>query len=1138
MTPAPFVLLAALLVGFASLASELLWIRGLGRSVGTPYESAAAVVGLMLLGIGLGAMRGSRGASSHERPARGAAIALLLAGTWIALSPLYLGWIGPWHASLAGDEPGLLGDLLPVLLLGAPLVLPAAVALGWSFPLLVRARVMDLAHAGRTTGSLYAVDVLGALLGVGIGLALLASVGESMSLRIAGGAALVGALALLLVDRPLPHGAGPPPARSPDGAMETGRLRVPLFASGMAALMAQMAWLRLLQPLAGAHELGAALLLAPILAAIAVGALLAGPLADRLREPRRLLPAIFLVAGVLTLLSLPVAGGAPLQRITGDPDARIVSLVLIFAWTTGPASLVFGMLLPLAVRVRASWTGSTAGPAGRLYGWNALGALLGSVLAGFVMLPRLGAERTLLAAAAIALAVAVLLRWRIQAGRRVVGLVLCVLPLVVLLWPGFLPGWLASGPSTAAVIASRHTAPPGVTLRDRDDVALYARYVAGQLAARADGPDAEVMPLFEGRFGRIALLEEPSGVVGVRRGALRESVFAPDDPGEPAATEYALGLWPALLAPRPQRALVIGHGAGWTAEAVLSACDATVDVAEVDPRMLDAVRAWRGLEALPVERLERARILPRDGRLVLRQAARGPADGRYDLIVSQPSHPWSRASGHLFTAEAYATAHDALTDDGVMAQWLGLFDMTPALLERALASFRAAFPTCWVLRFPGEMILLGFRGTPRVDVGRWEAFFHADNRRSDAARRAGFADPGALWKHVALDADGVARVVPPSAAPLHDDRPELELALARRRLAGAPPEPAERRLLDGFPPAMNALLPDAQVRERWLTQAVRSWLADDGIAEAAAWTRGVRFGSTPEGALARADAERRSGNARGATSTLDAARQRWPARGDLAAAWIVAATGWVPAAAQAERIPVLRRVEALLRGELGKDGRVLAAAAGLQRGVGNVRRSHDLFEAAVAADAPPAPDGTRIQYARLLLSDPTAGSNEARVIELLESDPETFRDVTSLDLLMRLVSEHGAFGRADELERALDTLARTTGLAHLREAGALLAARRYGDALESARAARATWPTHAATHELEGLTTLFALADAEARGTALPSASLPDALDSFRDAIGHSAHPERTRARVQRVLAWFGHTLPETPGQSTSDDAE
>ena len=1134
MRHAPLVLLAAMLVGFASLASELLWIRGLGRGVGTPFESAAAVVGLVLLGLGLGAMRGSRGASTHERPARGAALALLIAGTWIALSPLYLAQVGTWHAALAGEEPGALGDLLPVLLLGLPLVLPASIALGWAFPLLVRARVMDLSHAGRHTGSLYACDIVGALLGAGAGLALLARLGEAMSLRAAGGAALLGALLLLLVDRPLPHGDGPPPSSAPDGAAETGRLRIPLFASGMAALMAQLAWLRLLQPLAGAHELGAALLLAPILAAMAIGAAIAGPLADRLRDPHRLLPTLFAGCGVLTLLSLVIAGGTPLRLLDAGRDDRTMALWIAFAITTGPASLVFGTLLPMAVRVRASWTGSTAGPAGRLYGWNALGALVGSLLAGFFLLPALGAERTLLAAASIVLAVAVLLRWRIRAGRRILGLALCASPLLVLLWPGALGAWLASGPATVEVIAARQPTPTGLTLEDREDAALYARYFAGQLAARTDSLDAEPLPAFEGRLGRIRLIEEPSGIVGIRRGALRESIFAPDDPSEASATEYALGLLPGLLADAPKRALVIGHGAGWTAEAVLSACDATVDVAELDPRVLDAARAWRGLAELPVERLERARIVPRDGRLVLRQAAYGPAEGRYDLIVSQPSHPWSRASGHLFSVEAYESAREALTPNGVMAQWLGLGDMNEPLLERALASFRTAFPSCWVFRFPGEIILVGFRDEPRVDAGRWEAFFASDNRRSDAARRAGFENPGSLWKHIALDAAALERILPVTTEPFHDDRPELEMTLAWRRLEAAPAERAEAVLLKGFPPAMDRLLPQPVVRERWLTQSVEAWLDGGGLDEAAVWTRALRFGASVDGVLVRARAESAAGRGRAATTVLQGALQRWPTNGELAAAWILAASTWVPGAEKREQIPVLARAEGMTRGAFAKDGRVLAAAARLQRGVNNAKRSRELFERAVEADAPKAPPGVRIQLARLLLSGAYSDDEETRAVELLEADEETFTDVSALDMLMRLVSARGDNARADELEKALDTLSRTEGLRLLREAGTLLQMRRYVAALEAAREARAVWPMQPTTHEWEALATLCAVFAAREGGTPVLAVE-DDAMSALNDAIGNSKAPDAMRARARRMLGWFGLTLIEASDGPPAD---
>ncbi len=1126
LRPAPFVLLTAFLAGAATLAAELLWIRGVARGLGAAQEAAAAVIGLLLLGLALGALRGSTQAMNRERPTRAAALCLLFAGTWIALSPLYLAQVAGWHASLLGEGAEASGGwaaLWPTLLLTTPLVLPAGVALGWSFPLLVRARVLSLRHAARRTGTLYALNTLGAVIGLGGALALLAASGETPALRVAGAAALVGALALLLVDRPLPHGDGPPDETPPDGHGETGRLRIALAASGLAALMAQMAWLRVLQPLAGAHEMGAALLLGPILLAIALGAACAGLLADRLRHPPRLLPWLFLGAGLFTLLSLPLAGGAPLRilRSLGDDGGRIGSVIFAFAITTGPASFFFGALLPAAVRVRASWTGSTAGAAGRLYGWNALGAVIGSVLAGFFLLPALGAERTLLAAAAICLAVGALLRWRIREGRRVVGVGLALIPFAVLFWPGVLSGWIASAPATPEIIAAQNPLPHGVTLDDRDDLALYAYWFAGRAAVRPDVASRQPLAPIDGRLGRVTLVEEPSGVVGLRRGALRESVFEPDDASVPAHTEYALGLLPALLRPKAKRALVIGHGAGWTAEAVLSGCQADVDVAEIDAAVLEAARAWRDLDQLPVERLERARILPRDGRLIMRLAGRRAAAERYDLIASQPSHPWNPSSGHLFSEEAFAEAREALTDEGVMAQWLNLFDMTPDLLRRALATFRSAFPHMWVFRFPGEIVMVGFRGTPAVQTAAWEAFFHKENPRSAAARRAGFRRPGDLWKHLALDAGSVGKVVPDETAPLTDDIPTLELTLAQRRLTRAAPGLAEGLLLAGFPPAMRALLPDDTIRERWLTDATQGWLNDGSFDAALLWSTKLRWGRSPEGQLARARSAQASGNARGAEASLRSAAARWPERGDIAAAWVRAATGSMGEISEVERKQRVARIESLVRTTFPSDGRVLTAAARFLRFAGAVERSGEVFDQALAATEPPPPPGARIQRARLFLSQSHALTDVKRALALLEDDPDTFTEVDSLDMLLRLVGEVGTTRRADELERALATLQRTTGLAHLRAAGGHLAARRFGSALREARNARAVWSEHPAVHEVEALAILSRLAASEAAGSETDLTPL-DARESLEAAIERSKNPTAARARGNRILRWFG----------------
>jgi spermidine synthase len=1140
MGPAPLLLLAAALAGVATLAAEMLWIRGLGRGVGTTYEAVAMIAGLFLAGLGVGAWLGARFAPHTERPARGGVWLLAGAGTWIALSPLYVSALPGLRASLFPAESAL----LPALLLQLPLVVPPALALGALFPYLVRARVEEIAHAGSRAGGVYAANTVGGVVGLLLLLPVLGALGETLALRLAGAAALLGALLLWLADRPLPHGEGPPAPVMPGQTSSASGLGAALFASGAAALLAQLAWLRMLQPLAGAHLYGVVLLLAPLLLALAVGAAVSGPLADRLRRPAGLVPLLLTGAGALLLLSLPTAGGAPLRVLVGTNagGGRTSALVWAYVLTVAPATLMFGALLPAAVRVRAIWSGNTAGPAGRLYAWNAVGALVGSLLAGYVLLPRFGAERTLFVAAAIVVSAAVVLRWSVPGRGRQVTAVAHALPLLVLVVPGVLSGWLGSGPVTAEVIAARKPLPAGISLASREDMALYGRWFAGRLAARPGDGRGTALPTFEGRGGRIELLEEADGRIGLRRGGLRESVFDPERPNTPGRTEYALGLLPTLMHRAPERALIIGHGAGWTAEAVLAAGAKHVTIAEIDFAVLDAARAVRGLERLPTEVNPNAHIVAADGRVLLRtgpqdagKARAGKDSGLYELIASQPSHPWHPASGHLFTIDAFREAHDALAADGVHAQWLNLFDMTPALLKRALASYRAVFEHVWVFRFPGELVLLGFRERPVIDVGRWEGFFAPDRAGGEAARAAGLGSPGALLKHWLLDSPALDRVLARDGEVLTDDLPLLELGLARRRLDAAAPADVDTFLLAAFPPDLAANLRDGGVRERWITDAVHAWLADGASEEADRWARKLRWGSTPAGRSAQARAALAVGDAARAETILLAARTTAPDDGKLAAQWIGAATALVGTGTRQDEF---RRTEdaKALAARMPRHGTVQAAYARMLRTIGRVAESGEAFENAARATEPEPPDGLRVQYARLLLSQAYGPPEMQRALGLLAADPGTYSQVEALDLLLRLTTLSGDEQRATEIEQSLATLERVRGLALMRTASDLLARMDFVEALDAARACTEVWATESEPFELRGLAALCMMA-ASATGSTDEMLFRQEALDALLDSTVRSDAAPAAKARAARLLTWFGlepHLLEVSP----DEDAE
>ncbi len=1133
MAHALLVALAAALTGATALAAELLWIRGVGRAVGAAPTALASVVAFFLAGLGAGAWLGGRAAAKSERPAKTAAILLLAAGIWVAVSPLLVGALPDMHAalrSLFGIELGAARWTAPFLSLFVVLV--PALLLGAVFPFLVRFRVHDLRVAARRTGMLYASQTVGSAVGVLAVVLALPAFGEAFSLRIAGTCALGAALILLVLDRPLPHGSGPPGEAVPGRQAQGKGPVLVLFVGGAIALGVEMAWFRILLPLTGSHTLGSALLLGIALLGFGLGSLAAGWFAPRLRRCDLWAATALAAAGCLSFVSLPLMGDIPARVVSAHPStgmARFNTVLLHAAWAMMPAALCFGAIFPLAFRVRADWTGQASRPAGRLFAWNAAGNVVGSLLAATLLLPLLGAERTLLILGICAVATAAYLRLRATNTARALPALLTAGPLLILLVPGLLADVMQSGPTLAEIVAVHKPLPKGMQLDDRDDLDLYAEMFCGRPAR--DRASGEAYPVYQGVASAIELFEEPGGTVGLRRGVLREARFDADDPDLPSTTETALGLLPALLHEDPKRALVVGHGAGWTAEAVLAVGVPHVAVVEIDPALFDAVEAYRGHP--PAARRHRAaHIVAADGREVFRQAANGPAERRYDVIASQPSHPWSPVSSHMFTAEAYQAAHDALTDDGVMAQWLQLFDMTPELLQSAVATFRSVFPELWAWQFESEIILIGFRGKPRIHPRRWNTKLETGKRERSVAlaRRAGLSGPGMLLKHFVLDAAGVDRVITQSATPHRDDVPALEFELARRRLRGDPDLEVHALLFAGFPPNLAALVPDAKTRDAWIAEAVNGWLqAGDGD-RARAWDEKFQWGSSVEGLRARARVAFARDAPELASNFLKLALTNDPKNGEIAAERIGALEAVLHIRSRDQT--VRSEIEGIARA-FPNDGRVLAALARAYVRTGAIHNARIAFEGALAATGHPAPPGTGLQYARLLLSASAADRETAR--EAMMSDPTVYEDADALDLAIRLMSLTEHAKQAEELEHVRAGLEAQDGLRELRRAQRLLARHDFEGAARHAEQATERLPQSTDAWELRALVELARAGAAQGDESAVVR-HRENATSHFRTALDASTSPA-ARERALRMLGWYGQGATLLDGGASPDDA-
>jgi spermidine synthase len=184
--------------------------------------------------------------------------------------------------------------------------------------------------------------------------------------------------------------------------------------------------------------------------------------------------------------------------------------------------------------------------------------------------------------------------------------------------------------------------------------------------------------------------------------------------GADMPTQVMLGQLGVLIAPRLNNALIVGFATGVTAGSVLQCPMNSVDCVEIEPAAVASSRYFEHVNNNPLAD-PRLHMILDDARTYLRT---NPA--RYDLIISEPSHPWVPGVANLFTREFFALGKERLRDDGVFVQWLQMYQLSTESLRSVLATYQEVFPYVFVFRIRGrtnskDLILLGSRQPLSLD---------------------------------------------------------------------------------------------------------------------------------------------------------------------------------------------------------------------------------------------------------------------------------------------------------------------------------------------------------------------------------------------------------------------------------------
>lgn len=856
--------------GAAALIYQVVWTRLFTLELGHTVAGSSTVLAAFMGGLAVGAWLAGRWLPSPSRRLTAyARLELLVAAFAIAL-PFALLACRPaleW-AYADGGEPtrfAVTRLALALLIIGCP-----AAAMGATFPIAAAWLADPLAHStphrrgspAADVGFAYASNTAGAALGaVAAGFWLVPAVGLQATTFVAVALNLAAAGGAIWLARRQPSTDGPAvDSRQKDVAMKSRPASTstppaapawPALASlaaalsGFAALVYEVAWTRLLALAIGPTTYAFATMAAAFISGIALGAAGGTRIAGRTRQPAVWLATMLLftalasstaawfVASRLPLLLASELGGSAGGRAIFWWEALAVTLLLL------PTGIGSGAAFTLALATASPDRARIGAETARVYAFNTLGSVAGALTAGFVLIPSLGLEATIVGMSRVTAGVAVIMA-------------------AVALARGSAARFSMVTTAVAAALVVTVIGVVGVPAWDRGLLASGAYKYAGrmgseELEARLRAGTLEYYK--EGAAGTVSVRRS----AGIRALAIDGKIDASN--GADMLTQRLLGLLPILLHPNPDDLLVIGLGSGVTVGSALGSGQVRrADVVEISPEVV-AASALFAAENGDVLKAPDLRLVTGDGRSHLLLTRR-----QYDVIVSEPSNPWMAGVAALFTREFFAAARMRLKPGGLFCQWAHTYEMGEDDLKSIVATFASVFPegTMWLVG-EGDLLLIG--GNAAIE-SQLPNIVERARLAGVAAPLAelGMTDSAAPFVLLSQFVGGPSTIAAygRGASLQTDDRMALEFTAARAMYASSPTDNARalRGLaVDGpLPAVVTSTLRRADARE-WRAlgttalKANASALAYDSFQRAVALDS--RDASALRGATDAAAAERR-----------------------------------------------------------------------------------------------------------------------------------------------------------------------------------------------------------------------------------------------------------------------------------------
>ncbi|OGV99694.1 MAG: hypothetical protein A3I04_04555 [Nitrospinae bacterium RIFCSPLOWO2_02_FULL_39_110] len=783
----PLILLIFFLSGASGLIYEIVWTRLLSLVFGVSSFAISTVLTVFMAGLGIGGYIFGRIIDKRGNPLKVYAGLELLIGLYAILLPVLISFSEWLYISLQGLTGGsfLLLSAERFLISFFILIFPT-IMMGGTLPVISRFLIKSENRIGVDIGVIYSLNTFGAVAGCIItGFYLIEVVGVTQSLYlaavlnlIAGGGAYIISYKSQVTSHKL-QDSTPKSAISNRRSSIFNRQSLVLLAfsfSGMAALSYEVLWTRVLILILDNTIYAFSIILFTFLIGIAGGSLIFSKIQDSKIVNRQssivnhhsaTLFALFqILIGLMGFLSLLLFANYNLLSSWLNTFITWISQFVGIGYWWGKMFATF--LMAFLIMIIPTMLMGASFPAistiylkdvknigrgiGRVYLVNTIGAIIGSFSAGFILLPIIGIQKSII----------------------FTGIIPLILGITLIFLPPIHPPLTKRGRRGGKLI--RYIVPTSSVVIGIVVIVLIIR--SGDIpklisVAKIDKGN-EILYYKEGIAGTVLVSSQETDLTPFRKPVKRLWIN-----GDPIAGEFRGALQlerlqahlPLLFHPDPKEALIICFGTGSTAGAVsdhnvneIYAIDILKEVFNSGEYFSEGNRN--------VLNDGRFRMIIEDGRNFLLTT-----DKRFDLITSEPPPPSNAGIVNLYSREYYMLCKSRLKEGGMVSHWIPLHHLSEDDFKMLVSTFVSVFPhsTMWFTKW--DAIMIGSNEKLSIDFEKLKERFN-NKKIYESLKEIGISNPFQLLSTFMIDEDGLHKFVE-NIPVVADNNPYVEFTAPR-----------------------------------------------------------------------------------------------------------------------------------------------------------------------------------------------------------------------------------------------------------------------------------------------------------------------------------------------------------------------